>query len=106
MKKEFRVIADLLPKNIRVLDVGCGDGALMNLLIKEKNIEARGLELIEENVKKCNCASIIRKFDIAMREPQNGAEIKQLKAEPIERTESINEYRYICIYLIFVDKKP
>ena len=53
MKKEFKVIADLLPKNIRVLDVGCGDGSLMSLLIKEKNIEARGLELIEENVKKC-----------------------------------------------------
>ena len=53
MKKEFKVIADLLPKNIRVLDVGCGDGSLMNLLIREKNIEARGLELVEENVKKC-----------------------------------------------------
>ena len=53
MKKEFKVIADLLPKNVRVLDVGCGDGSLMNLLIEEKNIEARGLELIEENVKKC-----------------------------------------------------
>ena len=53
MKKEFKVIADLLPKNVRVLDVGCGDGSLMNLLIKEKNIEARGLELVEENVKKC-----------------------------------------------------
>ena len=53
MKKEFKVIADLLPKNVRVLDVGCGDGSLMNLLIDEKNIEARGLELREENVKKC-----------------------------------------------------
>ena len=53
MKKEFKVIIDLLPKNVRVLDVGCGDGSLMNLLIKEKNIEARGLELVEENVKKC-----------------------------------------------------
>ncbi len=53
MKKEFKVIADLLPKNVRVLDVGCGDGSLMNLLIKEKNIQARGLELVEENVKKC-----------------------------------------------------
>tara|TARA_B100000700_G_scaffold172733_1_gene190821 strand:+ start:398 stop:991 length:594 start_codon:yes stop_codon:yes gene_type:complete len=53
MKKEFKVIADLLPKNVRVLDVGCGDGSLMSLLIKEKNIEARGLELIEDNVKKC-----------------------------------------------------
>ena len=53
MKKEFKVIADLLPKSVRVLDVGCGDGSLMDLLIKEKNIKARGLELIEENVKKC-----------------------------------------------------
>ena len=53
MKKEFKVIADLLPKNVRVLDVGCGDGSLMNHLIKEKNIDARGLELEKENVKKC-----------------------------------------------------
>ena len=53
MKKEFKVIADLLPKNVRVLDVGCGDGSLMNLLIKEKNISARGLEIKEEYVKQC-----------------------------------------------------
>ena len=53
MKKEFKVIADLLPKNVRVLDVGCGDGSLMSLLIKEKNIDARGLELEKENIKKC-----------------------------------------------------
>ena len=53
MKKEFKVIADLLPKNVSVLDVGCGDGSLINLLIKEKNIKARGLEIKEEYVKKC-----------------------------------------------------
>ena len=53
MKKEFKVIAELLPNNIRVLDVGCGDGSLMDLLIKEKNIEARGLEIKEQHVKKC-----------------------------------------------------
>ena len=53
MKKEFKVIADLLPKNTRVLDVGCGDGSLMNLLVKEKNIEVRGLELEKHNVQEC-----------------------------------------------------
>ena len=53
MKKEFIVIADLLPKNTRVLDVGCGDGSLMNLLVKEKNIEVRGLELEKHNVQQC-----------------------------------------------------
>ena len=53
MKKEFRVIADLLPENTRVLDVGCGDGSLMNLLKREKNIEVRGLELSQDNVQLC-----------------------------------------------------
>ena len=53
MKKEFKVIADLLPNGTRVLDVGCGDGSLMNLLAKEKNIEVRGLELGKQNVQEC-----------------------------------------------------
>ena len=53
MKKEFKVIADLLPNNTRVLDVGCGDGSLMNFLVNEKNIEVRGLELEKQNVQEC-----------------------------------------------------
>ena len=52
MKKEFKVIADLLPNNTKVLDVGCADGSLMNFLKKE-NIEVRGLELDQENVQEC-----------------------------------------------------
>ena len=53
MKIEFKIIADLLPENSRVLDVGCGDGTLMNYLSKEKNIDVRGLELDEKNVETC-----------------------------------------------------
>ena len=53
MKSEFKVIANLLPNNTRVLDVGCGDGSLMSLLRKDKNIEVRGLELNQNNVQQC-----------------------------------------------------
>jgi len=53
MKSEFKVIAGLLPNNSKVLDVGCGDGSLMDLLAKDKNIEVRGLELDQSNVQKC-----------------------------------------------------
>ena len=53
MKKEFKVIADLLPNNTRVLDIGCGDGSLMSLLNEEKHIEVRGLELNQEIVQEC-----------------------------------------------------
>ena len=34
MKQEFRIIADLVEKNTSVLDVGCGDGTLMEFLEK------------------------------------------------------------------------
>ena len=53
MKKEFKVIADLLKNDTRVLDVGCGDGSLMDLLNRDKNIEVRGLELNQDNVQQC-----------------------------------------------------
>ena len=53
MKKEFKVISDLLLDNSHVLDVGCGDGSLMYFLEKEKNIKVRGLELDLKNVQQC-----------------------------------------------------
>jgi methionine biosynthesis protein MetW len=53
MKNEFKIIANLLPAQSRVLDVGCGDGTLIKALINEKNIDARGIELGEKNVKEC-----------------------------------------------------
>jgi len=53
MKNEFKIIANLLPPQSRVLDIGCGDGTLIEALIREKSIDARGIELEEDNVKEC-----------------------------------------------------
>ena len=53
MKNEFRVIADLIEKNRRVLDVGCADGILMEFLKDNKNIDIRGLEISKNKVQKC-----------------------------------------------------
>ena len=53
MKREFEIIADLLPNNSRVLDVGCGDGTLMEFLKNNKNIDIRGIEISKNNVQKC-----------------------------------------------------
>jgi len=35
MKNEFKIIANLLPNQSRILDIGCGDGTLMEFLIKQ-----------------------------------------------------------------------
>ncbi|MDB9796171.1 methionine biosynthesis protein MetW [Pelagibacteraceae bacterium] len=53
MKNEFKIITNLLPAQSRLLDVGCGDGTLIEALIKQKNIDARGIELEESKVKQC-----------------------------------------------------
>ena len=39
MKLEFKIIADLLEENTRILDVGCDDGTLMEFLKKNKNVD-------------------------------------------------------------------
>ena len=53
MKNEFKVIANLIEKSTRVLDVGCADGILMEFLKDNKNIDIRGLEISKDKVQKC-----------------------------------------------------
>tara|TARA_B110000008_G_scaffold276101_1_gene314801 strand:+ start:225 stop:821 length:597 start_codon:yes stop_codon:yes gene_type:complete len=53
MKQEFKIIANLVEKNTRVLDVGCGDGTLMEFLKNNKKIDIRGIEISKKNVQKC-----------------------------------------------------
>ena len=53
MKNEFKVIADIIEKNKRVLDVGCGDGTLMRFLKDNKNVDCRGMEISKNKVQKC-----------------------------------------------------
>ena len=53
MKQEFKIISDLIEKNTRVLDVGCGDGTLMEYLKTNKEIDIRGIEISKSNSQKC-----------------------------------------------------
>jgi len=53
MKQEFKIISDFIEKNTRVLDVGCGDGTLMEYLKTNKEIDIRGIEISKSNSQKC-----------------------------------------------------
>ena len=53
MKSEYKIIADLIENNSRVLDVGCDDGTLMELLKKNRNVDIRGIEISKERVQTC-----------------------------------------------------
>ncbi|HEY2255983.1 MAG TPA: methionine biosynthesis protein MetW [Variovorax sp.] len=47
------LIARLVPQGARVLDLGCGDGALLDLLQRERGCSGYGVEIADGNVLKC-----------------------------------------------------
>jgi methionine biosynthesis protein MetW len=47
------LIAEMVESGSRVLDVGCGDGALLQLLTETKAIDGRGMELERDRVNAC-----------------------------------------------------
>ena len=50
---DLRIIADMVERGARVLDVGCGDGALLRLLAQTRGVDARGIELSQRGVNDC-----------------------------------------------------
>ncbi|MEO8925727.1 MAG: methionine biosynthesis protein MetW [Caulobacteraceae bacterium] len=52
-REDFEAIAALVRPRSRVLDVGCGEGTLLDLLTREKQVDGRGIEISPEGVSAC-----------------------------------------------------
>jgi methionine biosynthesis protein MetW len=53
LRPDLYAISSLISPGRRVLDLGCGDGALLEFLVRKKAVEGRGIELVEEHVLAC-----------------------------------------------------
>jgi methionine biosynthesis protein MetW len=50
---EYRAILDIVEPLSTVLDLGCGNGDLLSLLVREKKIKAQGIELDDKAIFEC-----------------------------------------------------
>jgi methionine biosynthesis protein MetW len=53
LRRDLRLIADMINPGARVLDIGCGDGALLAYLTRHKGVDGRGMELSQSGVNAC-----------------------------------------------------
>ena len=58
MRFDLTLIQPWINANSRVLDLGCGDGMLLETLGKEKNISGVGLEIDPDNITRALAASM------------------------------------------------
>lgn len=53
IRVDLKAIAEMIEPGTRVLDIGCGDGALLDYLAHEKRVDARGIEISQAGVNAC-----------------------------------------------------
>jgi methionine biosynthesis protein MetW len=53
LRPDLAAIAEMIRPGARVLDVGCGDGALLEHLVRTKGVDGRGIEISQANVNAC-----------------------------------------------------
>jgi len=53
IRLDHKIIFKIIEPGSSVLDLGCGDGELLSLLVKEKKVKARGIELKEGAIYRC-----------------------------------------------------
>ena len=53
MRIDHQYILEMIKPDSRVLDLGCGDGELLSLLMKERHCRAAGIEIDEKAIYKC-----------------------------------------------------
>ncbi len=51
-RSDYAIIGDIIQPNTTVLDLGCGDGALLQWLAQKKQVDARGVEISSELVQR------------------------------------------------------
>jgi SAM-dependent methyltransferase len=47
------IILDIVPRGAKVLDLGCGDGSLLEKMVRTKDVRGSGIEISDEGIREC-----------------------------------------------------
>jgi methionine biosynthesis protein MetW len=57
-RADHRIISSWISNGTSVLDLGCGDGELLSLLVKDKQVRAQGIEISDQAINRCVAAGL------------------------------------------------
>lgn len=67
----YRLLSQMVPRGARVLDLGCGDGTMLDLLARERGCTGYGIELDDANVLAC----VRRGVNVIQRNLEDGLDL-------------------------------
>jgi len=53
VRSDLKILEQWIKPRARVLDLGCGDGELLSMLVRDKQVDGLGLEIDADNITKC-----------------------------------------------------
>lgn len=68
VKREYQVIMDLVEDGSSVLDLGCGDGELLWLLVDRKRVRGRGIDISQQAIQRC----VMRGLSVSQEDIERG----------------------------------
>jgi methionine biosynthesis protein MetW len=104
-RKDLQIISEIIEPHSKVLDLGCGDGHLLNELIKAKKITGLGIEISIERIKKC----LERGLSVVQEDLNEGLKDFQDKSFDYvilsQTLEDISRPLYLLLEMVRVGKK-
>lgn len=90
MRSDLSLLTRWIQPNERILDLGCGDGALMAHLKREKSVSGYGMEIDTQNILKC----VERNVDVIQQDLNEGlAYVDDKSFDTVIMTQSLQQTR-------------